>query len=94
MRRSVSFGWLVEWLVFVPISKSRSISGFGNKLVMGMRSPQKNRQLTARAFNGAVSLLYVSDGTREQKAGRVPELLADPLAAKQVNRPGERCQTS
>ena len=86
------FRWLVEWLVFVRISKSRSISGFRNELAIGMRSPQKNRQLSARAFNGAVSLLYVSDGSREQKAGRVPRLPTDPLAAKEVSWPGERCQ--
>jgi hypothetical protein len=71
-------------LTFVPISKSRLISSFGKKPMIGMRAPPKKKkksQLTAKAFNGTISLLYDFDGIREQKPGRCPWLPTYPLAA-------------
>ena len=53
--------------------------------MIGMRAPPKKKKkkspLTAKAFNGTISLLYDFDGIREQKPGRCPWLPTYPLAA-------------
>lgn len=86
------FRRLVGWLVLGPVSKSTSVSWVRNESGTGVRSPQGSRQLTG--FNSTVSVLRVPNGTREQKAGRVPGLPTDPLAAVCVGQPGERRRTN
>lgn len=44
------FIWLVVWLTFVPISKSRLISSFGNKPMIGMRAPPKKKKKKASSL--------------------------------------------